>query len=105
MATRHAWRQTRLLAPSPTGAPVPTVQRYLSRRVLQLILGGLWLFDGLLQLFPSMWTQSFVDDVMRPALDSQPGLVAFAIQPFVDFSATHLVLVNTGIAAVQLLLG
>lgn len=47
-------------------------------------LGGFWLLDGLLQLQPSMWTQRFVNGVLKVAAAGQPipihGLLDWGIQ-------------------------
>ena len=38
----------------------------LSLRLLQRILGALWLLDGLLQLAPSMFTTTLITGFMQP---------------------------------------
>ncbi len=76
-----------------------------SRKVLQRILGVLWLIDGLLQLQPQMFTMNMVNGVMRPMLDGQPGLFEPSLQFIVTQTTLHLVAVNWLIATVQILLG
>ena len=40
------------------------------------VLGAVWLPDGLLQPRPVMFTHAFVDQIIAPAAQGQPGLVA-----------------------------
>lgn len=76
-----------------------------SRKVLQRILGVLWLIDGLLQLQPQMFTMNMVNGVMKPMLNGQPGLFEPSLQFIVTQTTLHLVAVNLLIAIVQILLG
>lgn len=76
-----------------------------SRKVLQRILGVLWLFDGLLQLQPQMFTINMVNGVMKPMLQGQPGLIEANLQFIVAQTTLHLTAVNVLITVVQLLLG
>jgi hypothetical protein len=77
----------------------------LSRKALQRILGVLWLIDGILQLFPQMWTMNMVNGVMKPMLDGQPGFIEPSLQYIVNQTTTHLIAVNLLISVVQILLG
>ncbi len=77
----------------------------LSRKMLQRILGVLWLIDGLLQLQPSMFTMDMVNGVMKPMLDGQPGAIAASLQWIVDQTTQHLVAVNLLIVVVQIGIG
>ena len=77
----------------------------LSRKSLQRILGALWLIDGLIQLFPQMWTMNMVNGVMKPMLDGQPGFLEPSLQFFVNQTTLHLIEVNLLISVVQILLG
>lgn len=77
----------------------------LSRKVLQRILGVLWLIDGLLQLQPQMFTMNMVNGIMKPMLTGQPGIFEPSLQWFVDQTTQHLTAVNLLIAIVQILLG
>ncbi len=77
----------------------------LSRKGLQRILGILWLVDGILQLFPQMWTMNMVNGVMKPMLDGQPGFVEPSLQFIINQTTTHLIAVNLLISVVQILLG
>jgi hypothetical protein len=77
----------------------------LSRKTLKLILGALWLIDGILQVLPQMWTMNMVNGVMKPMLQGQPGLLEPALQLIVQETTIHLMAVNALIAVVQILLG
>src|SRR5229473_5129292 len=76
-----------------------------SRKVLQRILGALWLIDGLLQFQPQMFTMNMVNGIMKPMLNGQPGVFEPSLQWFVDQTTLHLTAVNLLIAIVQVLLG
>ncbi len=77
----------------------------LSRKVLQRILGVLWLIDGLLQFQPQMFTMNMVNGIMKPMLTGQPGFVGPSLQFIVTQTTLHLTAVNLLIAIVQVLLG
>jgi hypothetical protein len=77
----------------------------LSRKALQRVLGLLWLIDGILQLFPQMWTMNMVNGVMKPMLEGQPGLIEPSLQFIVNQTTLHLIEVNLLITVVQILLG
>ena len=77
----------------------------LSRKMLQRIIGVLWLIDGLLQLQPQMFTMNMVNGIMKPMLQGQPGLVEPTLQFIVNQTTLHLTAVNLLIAIVQILLG
>ena len=76
------------LAP-PAGRGSPTLERALAARVrgriagpadaIQVLLGLLWLLDGLLQLQPDMFTSRFAREVILPAAQGQPGFIAWPI--------------------------
>ena len=77
----------------------------LSRKMLQRILGTLWLIDGLLQLQPQMFTMNMVNGVMKPMLEGQPGLIGTNLQWIVQVTTEHLTAVNLLIAVVQIIVG
>ena len=68
-------------------------------------LAGLWLLDGALQLQPFMFTRGFANDILLPAAQGQPGVIAAPMQWSAHLIASHPILSNTSFAAVQLLLG
>ncbi|HLZ58335.1 MAG TPA: hypothetical protein VKR06_15460, partial [Ktedonosporobacter sp.] len=77
----------------------------LSRKVLQRILGALWLIDGLLQFQPQMFTMNMVNGIMKPMLTGQPGLLEPSLQFIVTQTTLHLTAVNLLIGIVQVCLG
>ncbi|HEY1830933.1 MAG TPA: hypothetical protein VGG38_11880 [Acidimicrobiales bacterium] len=52
---------------------------HIHRRSLQIALGLIWIFDGLLKFQPNLLRPSFVGAIIRPMAASQPGLLASAI--------------------------
>lgn len=77
----------------------------LSQRRLRVILGGLWLVDGVLQLFPQMWTANMINGIMVPIEQGQPGAIASSLHVIITTTSAHLVLVNLVISVVQVMLG
>lgn len=75
-----------------------------TRRVLQLVLAGIWLLDGLLQYQSFMYTDAFGQMIGGTAAGN-PGVIARPISWNAALVEHHLVLVNTVFATVQLLLG
>ncbi len=84
----------------PTTAP-----RLFSRRRLEMVLGALWLVDGLLQLQPFMFSREFYNGVLGMANMGLPGPVADADYHVATLLTAHPALWNTGFAGLQLLLG
>jgi hypothetical protein len=74
------------------------------RRVLQLILAGTWLLDGLLQYQSFMYTPAFGQMIGGTAAGN-PGVIARPISWNAALVEQHLVLLNTVFATIQLLLG
>ncbi len=77
----------------------------VTRRRLQVVLGGFWLLAGTLQCQPYMFTAKFADDVLGPAAEGQPPLVAAPMHWATQLIGSHPVPANVLFAAVQLLLG
>lgn len=76
------------------------------RRRLRLFLGALWLFDGLLQLQPAMFTQSFPSQVLLPALQSFPEPMSyFTLGSLYPLILDHVVFFNLAVIAVQAAIG
>jgi hypothetical protein len=75
-----------------------------ARRVLQLVLAGIWLLDGLLQYQSFMYTNAFGQMIGGTAAGN-PGVIARPISWNAALVEHHLVLLNTVFATVQLLLG
>ena len=77
----------------------------LSQKRLLQILGTLWFIDGLLQLQPRMFTMNLVDNILMPAVQGQPAWIAANLIWIIHIITLHLILVNGGIAAVQIVIG
>lgn len=93
--------------PVPVAAPVPVHvwARPDGRRTLQLVLGTIWLLDGLLQLQAYFFTKAFGTQFIPMVAQGNPSL----IQRPIDWSganiAHHAVLVNSIFALVQVAIG
>ncbi|MGA8679573.1 MAG: hypothetical protein ABSB54_03165 [Acidimicrobiales bacterium] len=75
-----------------------------SRRILQLSLAAVWLFDGVLQLQPYMFTQAFGTGMIAPMAHGNPAVVADAITWSARVTAGHSMLAGTAFASIQLLI-
>jgi len=74
------------------------------RRKLQLALGTLWLFDGILQYQPSMFTRAF-PRMLGDSARGNPAVVAAPITWSAGFIGHHLAVTNGVFAAIQVALG
>ena len=74
-------------------------------RRIQLALGLFWVFDGLLQLQPSMFSHAFVTTVLLPSAAGSPAFVAGPIAEVARLLAPRIVFFNALFAAVQLGIG
>ena len=77
----------------------------MTRRRLQIALGLLWLLDGVLQAQPFMFTSGFATEVVAPAGQGQPDIVAAPVHWVSTVIAAHPVPWNGAFAAIQLLIG
>jgi hypothetical protein len=73
------------------------------RRVLQLVLAGIWLFDALLQYQAFMFSKGF-SQMIGGTASGNPGVVASPITWNATLVAHHAVPVNSIFATIQLLL-
>ncbi len=97
---REPSRALASVAVQPTVTP-----RRLSRRHLEMVLGVLWLADGLLQLQPFMFSREFYNGVLGMANMGLPGPIADGDYHVATLLTAHPALWNTGFAGIQLLLG
>lgn len=74
-------------------------------RILSASLGGMWLLDGILQLQPAMFTNSFAANVLAPAMAGQPPFVADTVGLGAQIFNLNPSLLNLAAALVQLLIG
>lgn len=75
------------------------------RRWLQLALGALWLFDGILQLQPYMFSGDFSSSLLAGAAEGNPGWIASSVVWAAQVVGASPVLVNAAFATLQVLLG
>jgi hypothetical protein len=83
------------------GARVTTLD---TRRKLQLVLGALWLLDGLLQYQPAMFSRAF-PQMLADAATGNPRPVAAPITWSAAFIDHHLTISNGAFATIQIALG
>ena len=74
------------------------------RRRLQLILAGLWLFDGILQYQPAMFTKAFAQ-MLGGSAEGNPAVVAAPVTWSAGLVDHHLALLNAVFATIQVALG
>ena len=97
-ASRTAWR-------AKLGTEVQAARPRLDfRRVLQLVLAGIWLVDAMLQYQSFMFTKAF-GQMLAESADGNPAVIARPITWDATLVEHHLVLLNTVFATIQLLLG
>jgi len=87
-------------SPSHEGSAVP-----ITRRHLQLSLAVLWLFDGILQCQPYMFSRNFARGILMPASQGQPHFVAAPLHAATNLVLAQPVLTNAVFALTQIGLG
>lgn len=75
------------------------------RRVMLYGLGGLWLFDGILQMQPGMFTMDMVSTIMQPAATGEPHWLSALINWSINATEPHLALFNWSVVVLQLAIG
>jgi len=92
-------------APQPSAAEPRAGRAKLdARRKLQLALGTIWLFDGILQYQPSMFTKAF-PQMLGDSARGNPAVVAAPITWSAGFIGHHLAVTNAVFATIQVVLG
>ena len=79
--------------------------REITRRNIQIVLGLLWLLDGVLQLQRQMFTSNFANQVIVPNAQSQPLIVRGPIHFAVHIILLHPAFFDACFALIQLSLG
>ncbi|HEV2361322.1 MAG TPA: hypothetical protein VGS21_06455 [Acidimicrobiales bacterium] len=82
-----------------------TTPAIISRRSVQIVLGVLWLLDGILQLQPKMLGTSFATQIIEPSAAGQPGLVAWPINEMARLVLSAPAATDLVFAAVQIVIG
>lgn len=77
----------------------------ITRRGVQLALGGFWLLDGALQLQPFMFTGGFAKHVLEPAAMGQPSFLQALVRLNASVVLWHPAVFDTFFALTQLALG
>ncbi len=77
----------------------------VTRRGLQLALGGLWFLDGLLQLQHQMFTSAFATQVIAPSAAEQPRIISGVMHYWISLFLSHPAICNWVIVLVQLSIG
>ncbi|MCL4423617.1 MAG: hypothetical protein M1115_10750 [Actinobacteria bacterium] len=75
------------------------------QRLLQVLLGLVWLVDGVLQLQPFMFGRGFVTGVLLPSAQGNPTPVADSITAMAHFLEPHVAAWNALFAVIQLAIG
>ncbi len=83
----------------------PWFRRRPSRRSVRLLLGAIWLADGILQLQPSMFSRSFALGTLAGSAHGQPAWVAGGVAAMARFLAPHIAAWNVLFALTQLAIG
>jgi hypothetical protein len=86
------------------GTP-PWSRLRVTRRGIQIALGGIWLLDGLLQFQSYMYTHAFIAEIIEPTAKGQPGLIGAPILTLAHFYGHDLTLWNTLAAEIQCAIG
>lgn len=77
----------------------------ISLRLVQRLLGAIWLIDGILQFQPYMYSKGFTADVIAPMGQAQFGLLSWSITTALHVVGPHLAVWNTCFALIQVLIG
>jgi hypothetical protein len=75
-----------------------------ARRLMQLVLAGIWLLDGVLQYQAFMFSKGF-SQMLAGTASGNPGVVASPINWDATLVGHHAVLLNASFATIQVLLG
>jgi len=74
-------------------------------RLGQVVLGLIWLIDGILQFQPYMFGKTFVTGVILPNATGQPGIIAAPITWIANLIEPHMTAFNAFAATLQVLIG
>jgi hypothetical protein len=77
----------------------------MTRSQVRVVLGLLWILDGALQLQPFMFGRGFAREVIAPAGDGQPAMVASSVHWAADLIASQPLVWDLAFALIQLAIG
>ncbi|HEY4963858.1 MAG TPA: hypothetical protein VIH90_04145 [Candidatus Saccharimonadales bacterium] len=81
------------------------MNKQITRRGVQIVLGVLWLLDGALQSQHQMFTSSFANNVIAPAAQNQPIIISSPMHFAVHLILLHPAIFNACFALIQLAIG
>ena len=81
------------------------VRSRITRRGIQIVLGLLWILDGLLQFQPAMLTREFATQVIAPAGAGQPAFISWPVSEAARIILHQPALADVGFGLIQLVLG
>ncbi len=76
-----------------------------SQRILQIVLGLIWILDAALQFQPYMFSKNFVPTFVLANASGQPAVIHWVITNVGNFLAPHPAVWNALFASIQLLIG
>jgi hypothetical protein len=88
-----------------SGTAAAPARLRVTRRGIQIVLGLLWLLDGLLQFQPAMLTPRFAVEVIAPAGAGQPGFISGPVGEVVRIILYQPVVMDVAFGLIQLALG
>ena len=88
-----------------SGTAAAPARLRVTRRGIQIVLGLLWLLDGLLQFQPAMLTPKFAVKVIAPAGAGEPGFIAGPVGELVRIVLHQPVIIDVAFGLIQLALG
>jgi hypothetical protein len=88
-----------------SGTAAAPARPRVTRRGIQIVLGLLWLLDGLLQFQPAMLTPKFAVEVIAPAGAGEPVFIAGPVGELVRITVHQPVMIDVAFGLIQLTLG
>jgi hypothetical protein len=88
-----------------SGTAAAPARLRVTRRGIQIVLGLLWLLDGLLQFQPAMLTRKFAIEVIAQAGAGQPGFISGPVGELARIILYQPVIMDVAFGLIQLALG
>ena len=90
---------------SREGTASPTARRIARARIVQVVLGCIWIVDAALQFQPRMFGDGLVNSMMLPMAHGQPAPVSWSITTMAHFIRPDAGVWNFFFGFIQLLIG
>ena len=87
------------------GTVSPTARRLHRARIVQVVLGCIWIVDAALQFQPRMFGAGLVNNMMLPMAHGQPAPVSWSITTMAHFIRPDAGVWNFFFGFIQLLIG